>query len=164
MSDLGVVPVGLNARLKEELELYGSVPTGPVSFVSKPKFEFYRDPKTGAISSMSGTGLLASKVLYSLFSPVGGYAVDSTKGSYIESLVGSTFDKATLTVNLVRSIQKAEEDIKTTSEFTYSPDPDEELDYIEVVNVELTGSGEATVTLKIVAQSGKVSSLQVDVQ
>ena len=163
MADLGVVPIGLNERLREEIQVTGSVPAGPVSFISKPKFEFYRDPNTGAISSLAGTGLLASKVLYALFSPIGAYAVDSRKGSYLESLVGSTFDKATLTVSLVRSIQKAEEDIKTTSEYTYSPNPDEELDYIEVQNIEFSTSGEATVTLKIVAQSGKVSSLQVDV-
>lgn len=163
MADLGIVPVGLNDRLKEDIEKFGSVTSGPVSFISKPKFEFYRDPVSGEIGTLSGTGLLASKVLYALFSPIGGYAVDSTKGSYLESLVGSTFDKATLTVSLVRSIQKAEDDIKTTSEYTYSPNPDEELDYIEIQNIDFSLSGESTVTLKIVSQSGKVSSLQVDV-
>jgi len=163
MSDLGVVPVGFNTVILEEYTNTGTIPSGPRSFVSKPSFEFYRSPTDGAIQSLEGTSLLASRVLYSLFTPIGSYAIDSRKGSFLESIVGSNIDKASLMVDLVRSIQKAEDDIKSTSEYIYSSNPDEELDRIKVVNIEYTSVDEVTISLEIRSQSGKVSSLQVEV-
>jgi hypothetical protein len=163
MSDLGVVPVGFNAIIKEEYEQTGSVPSGPRSFVSFPKFEFYRSPKDGTIQSLDGTGLLASKVLYHLFTPIGSYAVDTRKGSYLEGLVGSNFDRASLTVALVRAIQKVEDEIRSSTEYIYSPNPDEELDSIKVANIEFINSDEVIISLSIKAQSGLVAALQVGV-
>lgn len=163
MSDLGVVPVGFNDVINQEYNLTNSIPSGPRSFISKPKFEFYRSPETGQIEPLEGTALLASKVLYNLFTPKGSYAVDTTKGSYLEDLVGSNFDKATITVALVRSIQKVEDYLKESTDFAYSLNPDEELDYIKVDNVTFNAQGEVTISLIIKSQSGKVSSLEVGV-
>lgn len=163
MSDLGIVPVGFNDIIRSEYELTSTVPSGPRSFVSKPNFEFYRDPESGQIKSIEGTALLASRVLYRLFTPKGSYAVDTSKGSYLESLVGGNLDKATITVALVRAIQNIEDELKETSEFIYSVNPDEELDYIKVDSINFDDTGELTISLIIKSQSGKISSLQVGV-
>ena len=163
MSDLAVVPVGFNTVVLEEYANTGEIPSGPRSFVSKPSFEFYRSPSDGTIQSLEGTALLASRVLYSLFTPLGSYAIDSRKGSFLEDLVGSNVDTASLMVDLVRSIQKAEDDIKASSEYIYSSNPDEELDTIRVVNIEFISNDEVTISLEIRAQSGKVATLQVEV-
>ena len=163
MSDLGIVPVGFNDVIKSEYELTTMVPSGPRSFISKPNFEFYRDPESGRIASIESTALLASRVLYKLFTPKGSYAVDTSKGSYLESLIGGNFDKATTTVALVRAIQNIEDELKETTEFIYSVSPDEELDFIKVENLNFDNNGELTISLIIKAQSGKISSLQVGV-
>jgi hypothetical protein len=163
MSDLGVVPVGFNDVIKSEYETTGSVSGGPKSFVSRPLFEFYRDPETNSIQGLSGTGLLASRVLYHFFNPVGGYALDTGKGSLIEGLVGSNYDKATLTVEIVRTIQKVEDDIKSTSEYIYSSNPDEELESIFLENIEFNSVDEVVISITIQSQSGKRASIQVGV-
>lgn len=163
MSDLGVVPVGFNDIIEQEYTLTANIPSGPRSFTSKPKFEFYRNPETGSIEPIEGTALLASKVLYNLFTPKGSYAVDTSKGSYLEYLVGTNFDKATITVALVRSIQKVEDDLKESNEFISSLNPDEELDSIKVDNISFDAQGEVTLSLIIKSQSGKVASLEVGV-
>ena len=163
MSDLGIVPVGFNSVIKSEYELTSRVPSGPRSFISKPSFEFYRDPESGQIESIEGMALLASRVLYKLFTPFGSYAVDTSKGSYLENLVGGNLDKASVTVSLVRAIQKIEEDLKETTEFIYSVNPDEDLDFIKVDNLNFDNPGEVIISLIIKAQSGKISSLQVGV-
>jgi hypothetical protein len=163
MSDLGVVPVGFNKIVRDEYEVTGEVPSGPRSFVSSPSFEFYRDPKTNSIQGLSGTGLLASRVLYHFFNPIGSYALDTTKGSLIESLVGSNYDKPTLTVEIVRTIQKVEDDIKSTSEYIYSSNPDEELSSISLENIEFNSEGDVVISITIESQSGKRASLQVGV-
>lgn len=163
MSDLGVVPVGFNTVVSEEYAVTGEVPSGPRSFISSPSFEFYRDPKTNSIQGLSGTGLLASRVLYHFFNPIGSYALDTTKGSYIESLVGANYDKPTLTVEIVRTIQKVEDDIKSTSEYIYSSNPDEELNSIALENIEFNSEDDVVISLTIESQSGKRASLQVGV-
>jgi hypothetical protein len=163
MSDLGIVPVGFNSVIKSEYELTSQVPSGPRSFISKPSFEFYRDPESGQIESIEGTALLASRVLYKLFTPFGSYAVDTSKGSYLENLVGGNLDKASVTVSLVRAIQKIEEELKETTEFIYSVNPDEDLDFIKVDSLNFDNTGEVIISLIIKAQSGKISSLQVGV-
>jgi len=163
MSDLGVVPVGFNDVIREEYELTKNLPSGPRSFTSRPKFEFYRSPETGTIQPIEGSALLASRVLYNLFTPKGSYAVDTSKGSFLEDLVGSNFDRATITVALVRSIQKVEDHLKESSDFIYSLNPDAELDFIKVDNITFNNSGEVTLSLIIKAQSGKISSLEVGV-
>ena len=163
MSDLGIVPVGFNEIVQQEYNLTKSIPNGPRSFLSKPKFEFYRSPETGRIEPLEGTALLASKVLYNLFTPKGSYAVNTAKGSYLEDLVGNNFDKATVTVALVRSIQKVEDSLKESTDFIYSLNPDEELDSIKVDNVTFNEQGEVSISLIIKSQSGKVASLEVGV-
>ena len=163
MSDLGVVPVGFNDIILQEYNLTNSIPNGPRSFTSKPKFEFYRSPETGRIESIDGVALLASKVLYNLFTPKGSYAVDTSKGSYLEDLVGTNFDRASITVSLVRSIQKVEDSLKESTDFIYSLNPDEELDSIKVDNIIFDEQGEVTISLIIKSQSGKIASLEVGV-
>ena len=164
MSDLGIVPVGFNDALKAIHSTSGDLPSGPVSFTSSPQFEFYKDPDTGTVGELSGLGLLASKILYLLFTPMGSYAMDTTKGSYLEDLVGSNFDKASVTVNLVRSIQKVEADLKDSSYGqAFSRKLDETLDSIKVVNIKFNTPDAVTVSLVIKAQSGKTASLQVEV-
>jgi hypothetical protein len=95
---------------------------------------------------------------------MGSYAMDTTKGSYLEDLVGSNFDKASVTVNLVRSIQKVEADLKESSYGqAFSKKLDETLDSIKVVNIKFNNPDAVTVSLVIKAQSGKTASLQVEV-
>lgn len=163
MSDIGVVPVGFNTIVQEEYAATGKVPSGARSFISKPKFEFYRSPEDGTIQSLSGTGLLASKVLYHFFMPRGSYALDTTKGSYIESLIGMNYDKPTLSVEIARTIQKVEDDIKTSSEYIYSKNTDEELESISLQNIEFNDRGQVLISVSIKAQSGKIASIQVEV-
>lgn len=160
MSDLSIVPVGFNEAIKNT----EASPGAPISFSSEPMFEFYRDPDTGAISAISGLSLLASKVLYNLFYPLGSYALDTTKGSYIESLVGGTFDRATLSVELVRSVQKVEEQLlKSDSDTFINSNLDEALQRVEVLNLQFTGTDSVTISLLITSKSNKSASLRVEV-
>lgn len=164
MSDLSIVPTGFTQAIKEYTLESGAVPKEPISFISSPSFEFYRDPSTGEIESMSGLGLLASKVLYNLFSPIGSYALDTTQGSFLEDILGDSIDKATLTVELIRSVQKAEDKLKaSTSSTIKAKNLDESLDSIRVIGIDFIEEDSVNIRLAIKAQSGKSASLRLEV-
>ena len=162
MSDIGIVPVGFNSIISEEYAKEGEVTPGPKEFVSLPRFEFLRDPSTGSIMPMEGTSLLASKILYKLFTPIGSYAVDTSRGSFLEDLVGGNLDRASVMVRLSRSIQKLEDELKSPTESLVFRSPDEELDTIKITRLQVLDDS-VQITLRILAQSGRVSSLTVGV-
>ncbi len=164
MSDLSIVPDGFNEAISEYTISTGNPPKDPISFVSNPSFEFYRDPVTGSISTLSGLGLLASRVLYKLFSPIGSYAVDTTRGSYLEDILGDAADKPSLIVEIVRSIQKVEEELREQLSTSITPkNLDEALDSIKLLSVSFNEVGSANIKLLIRSQSGKVASLRLGV-
>ena len=168
MSDLSVVPVGFNIAVNELYSSDQELPEGPISFVSKPMFEFFRLPNSSntdtETASLSGISLLASRVLYNLFSPIGGYALDTSKGSRIESLLGSTTDRVTTSVILTSTIQEVESDLlNANSSFFIGSNLDEQLKSLKIVNIEYPSEDTLILTIRITSQSDKVASLQVEV-
>ena len=164
MKDLGIVPVGFNEALDSIYKNKGSLPAGPISFRSGPLFELYRSPKTNKIEPLSGLALLSSRVLYKLFTPKGSNALDTNKGSLLESRLGTTFDKAGVTVDLVRAVQDVELDmLSKKSVSVLASNLEEELAELKVSNILFIEPDTVELQLTIKSAAGKVASLQVEV-